>query len=87
MTEWERPVVTIDGVTKEYPRIAGISSFGAGGSNAHIIIEEYIPKNQEQTAITVTSRAAGVIVLSAKNEERLKEQARQLLAAIRERHY
>jgi polyketide synthase PksM len=85
LTEWERPVVTIDGVTREYPRIAGISSFGAGGSNAHIIIEEYIPKSQEQAAVTETPQQPALIILSAKDEERLKEQAERLIAAIRER--
>jgi polyketide synthase PksN len=85
LKEWERPVVTIEGVTREYPRIAGISSFGAGGSNAHVIIEEYNLESQEQTAITVTPRQPALIILSAKDEERLKEQAERLIAAIRER--
>jgi polyketide synthase PksN len=84
LTEWERPVVMIDGISKEYPRIAGISSFGAGGSNVHIVIEEYIPRNQEQPAITVAPQNPSIIVLSAKSEEQLKEQAKQLLTAIKE---
>ncbi|RBL89850.1 SDR family NAD(P)-dependent oxidoreductase [Chitinophaga flava] len=54
-----------------HPRIAGISSFGFGGSNAHVIIEEYQPPAK----ITYTGAAPAIIALSARNEHRLKEQA------------
>jgi polyketide synthase PksN len=40
LVEWKRPLVEINGESKEYPRRAGISSFGAGGANAHMVIEE-----------------------------------------------
>src|SRR5262249_43023725 len=33
LAAWPRPVVELDGVSREVPRLAGISSFGAGGSN------------------------------------------------------
>jgi acyl transferase domain-containing protein/acyl carrier protein len=81
--EWRRPVVTINGVTREYPRLAGISSFGAGGANAHVIIEEYIPE-RERTPLAVTPQNPAIIVLSAKNNERLREQAQRLLTAVGE---
>ncbi|RFT98735.1 SDR family NAD(P)-dependent oxidoreductase [Paenibacillus jamilae] len=81
LEEWKRPVVELDGETREYPRMAGISSFGAGGANAHVIIEEYVP--EEQGPICVTAHNPVIIVLSAKNEERLKQQVKRLLSVIK----
>lgn len=77
--EWKRPV--IDG--QEIPRRAGISSFGAGGANAHVIIEEYIPAGQAQPPLPTAAWNPVIILLSAKDETRLREQAQRLLAAIR----
>ncbi|MBF3543302.1 hypothetical protein ISG24_37340, partial [Burkholderia pseudomallei] len=37
LCDWER--VVVDGVP--LPRTAGVSAFGAGGTNAHLILSEY----------------------------------------------
>ncbi|UUA75645.1 type I polyketide synthase [Bacillus amyloliquefaciens] len=80
-TEWKRPVLNITGEMKEYPRIAGISSFGAGGANAHIIIQEYVPSDslKPRENASVSPQKPAVIILSARNEQQLTERARQLL--------
>ncbi|NQF13850.1 SDR family NAD(P)-dependent oxidoreductase [Brevibacillus sp. HB1.3] len=86
LTEWQRPVIEINGVTKEYPRIAGLSSFGAGGANVHIVIEEYREKDRQPDR-NIQPEHPKVIVLSAKNEERLFAQVNQLLKAVKEESF
>ncbi len=62
-------------------RIAGISSFGAGGSNAHLIIEEYVdvaPRSPRGPA----SPAPFVVVLSARTKPQLDRMAVNLRAHL-----
>lgn len=74
LADWQRPMLEHQGELKEFPRIAGISAFGAGGANAHVLVEEYRqPKRLPQDGGQVC-----VVVLSAKNEERLKAYAGRL---------
>ncbi|MCB2360150.1 SDR family NAD(P)-dependent oxidoreductase [Clostridium estertheticum] len=87
LSEWKRPVIKVNGENKEYPRIAGISAFGAGGSNAHLVIEEYMPEEIEVKNKNNISSVERIIVLSAKDQERLKDLARQLLLAIGQQGY
>jgi len=75
---WDAPV--IDGETA--PRIAGISSFGAGGSNAHLIVEEY--PVSPGSAPHVAEVGPQVIVLSARTAQQLQQKASDLLAFLRQ---
>ncbi|MEU0374184.1 SDR family NAD(P)-dependent oxidoreductase [Streptomyces sp. NPDC006283] len=59
---------------REMPRRAGISSFGAGGVNAHVIVEEYEPA----VPPPAHDGTPQLVVLSAPSREHLTATARRL---------
>ncbi|MFE6775902.1 SDR family NAD(P)-dependent oxidoreductase [Streptomyces sp. NPDC057676] len=79
LADWQAPT-TPDG--RELPRRAGVSAFGAGGTNAHLVIEEAPapsrPARQE-------APREQLFVLSAQQREGLTSAAQRLLAHL-DRH-
>lgn len=78
--EWHRPQMaggSSDGTAREIPRRAAISSFGAGGANAHLIVEEYVAPPRG-----LATPRPELIVLSAKTPEALIALAKRLLTHI-----
>jgi len=59
------------------PRRAGVSGFGIGGTNAHLVLEEAPPRSA-----TPQSAAAVLLQLSARDTEALRRAAGELAAAL-----
>jgi epothilone polyketide synthase D len=68
-----------DWPTTAGPRIAGVSSFGISGTNAHVLLEE--APGVELTASSPV-RAAELVVLSAKSDPALRAQVANLAAHL-----
>lgn len=64
LTPWEADDIS--------PRVAAVSSFGAGGANAHIVIEEHLTKQTLKTTISEKE----VFLFSAKSLDQLNDMAK-----------
>lgn len=65
---------------KSQPLIMGVSSFGVGGTNAHLIVQDY----HTEKKISNVSSNAQLAVLSAKSEWSLNKQITNLVEFIKE---
>src|ERR1700751_76620 len=70
----------IDQTNRTLPRRAGVSSFGFGGANAHVVLEEFV--SASETALPDSS-GAELIVLSARNTDRLRVLAGNFIEYLR----
>ncbi|MEV6380910.1 type I polyketide synthase [Streptomyces sp. NPDC051773] len=76
------------------PRVAGVSSFGLGGTNCHVVLSSWTPEPEvsrgagrgadEDSGPRERGHAHVPWVLSARTPQALAEQARQLLEAVPE---
>ncbi len=74
LQDWPPPH---DDAGRVLPRRAGISGFGFGGVNAHVVLEE-----APVAAVAARAQGLALVVLSAHSPERLADQVRQLLAVL-----
>jgi polyketide synthase PksN len=75
--DWE---AAVDDQGRPFPRRAGISSFGFGGANVHIVLEEH-----HEIDLIARDRPSGpnLILVSAKTVDSLTANAQRLLAHLR----
>jgi len=74
-TPVEIPTGLVPWARDSRPRIAGVSSFGFSGTNAHVVVEEAPQNNPSRPS----ERAREIICLSARSRSALEQKARDLV--------
>ncbi|MFE4453081.1 amino acid adenylation domain-containing protein [Streptomyces sp. NPDC056796] len=72
---YEIPTRPTDWPDHEGPARAGVNSFGFGGTNAHVVLEEAPPAPPETCPAPAARRSWSLLPLSARNPDALKEMA------------
>ncbi len=62
----------------DHPRRAGVSAFGFGGTNFHVVMEEYTHENPAEFQIDFTPRAAEICVWQRATRQELRDTLRGL---------
>ena len=84
--DWERSTLAVPTMPTPWPtgkKIAGVSSFGMGGANAHVVVEEapaFITEHTEQRQ----ERPWHLLTLSAKSAQALQALAQRYYAFLQE---
>ncbi|GLE58656.1 putative polyketide synthase [Mycobacteroides chelonae] len=75
-------VDTVDWPAGDGPRRAGVSAFGIGGTNVHMVLEQ-APRDAQRDPLPTADRSESLLVLSAATASALDQQAAQLADYLR----